>query len=77
MPVRHIKTASLFCFFFCAQFISECWVMLFVILQELTPARRKAQEDYIQRLKNEAEILKIHRKPEVEIKQMQEDMEQG
>ena len=48
-----------------------------VILQELTPARREAQEKYIQTLKEEAEILKIHREPEVEIQQIQEDIEQG
>ena len=48
-----------------------------VILQELTPARREAQEKYIQTLKEEAEILKIHREPDGEIQQIQEDMEQG
>ena len=47
------------------------------VLQELTPARRKAQENYVQMLKKEAEILKIHREPEGEIKMIQEDMEQG
>ena len=53
------------------------WLGCNVILQELTHARREAQEKYIQTLKEEAEILKIHREPNGEIQQIQEDMEQG
>ena len=42
-----------------------------VILQELTPARKEAQEKYIQTLKKDAELLKMHREPEEEIQQIQ------